>query len=800
MLDFVRAFLSSSTPWEQILPLLFVFGFAPLLALGTYYKYNARRTLPWLAAMFLENLGLGFAWSWLYDHDSPASSSRERERKPARKKHHLRRADHAAARAENTHEGENERYYYYPGVVNISGTYCFLNSTLQAMASLCYLQPYLDAVHSRAVRLDVPTPVVDALRDALSDLNTPTPRPRVLRPVSVINALSGPVPGKQRSALFASREHQDAQELFQLVSEAVKNEARAVDDELSRDRGLGELSRAPSEELDAGATMTAVGRDKDAAAAVAKGVFDGLTANRRSCVECGYTEAVMHFAFDNWQLAVPRMASCRLEDCLTDYTRLELLNDCICRKCSMLATHKRLVAEAEKATEAASASGEHGVSSSKKKRAREARKLEARVKAALDDGRIEEDIKGVKMEKVFSRCSTKQAMIARPPLVLALHLNRSIHYGTSGVKNTCRIIFPELLDLTAFTTSGQLSTSPSAPISAPAAAPPPRSNTPTPATYAPRVLYRLAAVVCHYGGHSFGHYVAYRRKPRPPAAGTRRFAPPTVRCPLGCECARCVALGPIRDGDEDGGGSAAELAVGEMPAYAASRWLRISDENVEEVGIERVLAESAGTFMLYYERVVQPRPALWPVQSSPRSSEETIKPVGAKLGDGDAAVGVGVGSLVEALQQHPRGGARILRSVHAGRSRSPSVRDLSPASSLLDSLASSSSVREEQEPEPEPERTTPTPTPTLELLPTGLVAAAVPNGDVVHSDPDVQSHLPDDVSISKPQPPVKPDMQPATTPLSHSRSAQHLRSASPQPTHAHRPPSPSLARTVGLRA
>jgi ubiquitin carboxyl-terminal hydrolase 1 len=40
----------------------------------------------------------------------------------------------------------------------------------------------------------------------------------------------------------------------------------------------------------------------------AKSVFDGLTANRRSCMECGYTEAVMHFAFDNWQLAVPRMS------------------------------------------------------------------------------------------------------------------------------------------------------------------------------------------------------------------------------------------------------------------------------------------------------------------------------------------------------------------------------------------------------------------------------------------------------------------------------------------------------------
>lgn len=111
------------------------------------------------------------------------------------------------------------------------------------------------------------------------------------------------MPGKQRSALFSSREHQDAQELFQLLSECVKNESKAVDDELSRDRGLGELSRAPSEEPEYAGTAAV--REKDAG----KGVFDGLTANRRSCVECGYTEAVMHFAFDNWQLAVPRMAS-----------------------------------------------------------------------------------------------------------------------------------------------------------------------------------------------------------------------------------------------------------------------------------------------------------------------------------------------------------------------------------------------------------------------------------------------------------------------------------------------------------
>jgi ubiquitin carboxyl-terminal hydrolase 1 len=112
----------------------------------------------------------------------------------------------------------------------------------------------------------------------------------------MINALAHHSKGKS-NALFSSREHQDAQELFQLVSEAVKSEALAVHKEGLRDRGLGGL--APTRPT---ASSTAAAKDSE----IYKGVFDGLTANRRSCMECGYTEAVMHFAFDNWQLSVPR--------------------------------------------------------------------------------------------------------------------------------------------------------------------------------------------------------------------------------------------------------------------------------------------------------------------------------------------------------------------------------------------------------------------------------------------------------------------------------------------------------------
>jgi ubiquitin carboxyl-terminal hydrolase 1 len=84
----------------------------------------------------------------------------------------------------------------------------------------------------------------------------------------------------------------------------------------------------------------------------------------------------------------------------------------------MVATLTHLQEEADKLTEATNSDADPSLS--KKKRAREARKLVARVKAALDEGRIEEDIKGVKMEKVFSKASTKQSMVAR---VSIYHLN-----------------------------------------------------------------------------------------------------------------------------------------------------------------------------------------------------------------------------------------------------------------------------------------------------------------------------------------------------------------------------------------
>lgn len=143
----------------------------------------------------------------------------------------------------------------------------------------------------------------------------------------MINALAHHSKGKH-NALFSSREHQDAQELFQLISEAIKSEAMAVHKEGLKDRGLGGLAQ-PRPNGSASSSSTSGVLEPD----IIKGVFDGLTANRRSCMQCGYTEAVMHFAFDNWQLSVPRQV--RSYVCIvTSIPRLHILSHS-CRKVCM---------------------------------------------------------------------------------------------------------------------------------------------------------------------------------------------------------------------------------------------------------------------------------------------------------------------------------------------------------------------------------------------------------------------------------------------------------------------------------
>ncbi|KAJ7737414.1 hypothetical protein DFH07DRAFT_985524 [Mycena maculata] len=671
---------TTSALLAQILPLLILI-LAPALALRLFAFARARfrfrfpmalRLLPWHWGSGSSEIGL------------PHGHEREGERGKTRR---------VRTGAGQRYAGEKGRVEkadaLFPGLVNMSGTHCFMNSTLQALASLSSLPPYLLAIRTRAEALDVPTPVVDALLDLLSALNTPSSSAAPLRATALVEALCAPPPltasgsttNLKASALLATHEHQDAQELFQLLSEAVREDAQRVAREGARSRGLA---------------LAVSAANPNALASP----FDGLTATRRACVRCGYTAAIRHFAFDSVQLALGgAWGATSLHALLRAYTALEVLHDCPCRRCALRATARRLGEEAarlEGAPVSALASngmivdaggggavgngekarGKEGKDKAQEEREKDAateekekptpsrlrrlkavRRMEARVLRALEARRIEEEeldgwdwapaadgmaegtegggggggggkggrgggkakgaLDGVRIERVAGGVCTRQSMVGRPPAILALHINRSVHTGLRAAKNSAPVAFPAVLDLAPYTTGGVLRVEPAAALSG---GPIPTHLAPTSAPHDAAggregegegegeeeeegCVYRLAAAVCHFGQHAFGHYICYRRAP--------------------------------------------------------SGWLRISDARVERCGVEAVLAEGRGVFMLYYERVPPASPALEPrggvCGRDSAGSVETMRP--------GAGAGAGMwGSAGESV----RAKARVVRSVSVG--------------------------------------------------------------------------------------------------------------------------------------
>ncbi|KAJ7246797.1 hypothetical protein B0H12DRAFT_754118 [Mycena haematopus] len=317
-------------------------------------------------------------------------------------------------------------------------------------------------------------------------------------------------------------------------------------------------------------------------------------------------------------------------------------------------------------------------------------------------------------------------MLGRPPAVLALHLNRSVHTGLRVAKNGARVAFPELLDLAPYTTSGVLNLDPTAALSGSDVAFPSRANAHVErregegeGSEGAKCLYRLAAVVCHYGQHSFGHYICYRRAPvrvpplkaLPPSSATH---PPTSALspppPTSAPSPSPPTYAPAPPNPEGSAGT-------------GTGWLRISDARVERCGVEEVLAEGSAAFMLYYERVPEPRPpSPSPLTTTSTStstnnriaaaastgtSSSTLE-VGPDVYAGDSAEtirpahvdgGVGWAGVGRAMSMGPRSsgigiGPRVVRSVSLGLGASSraSLSSSSSASSSTLSLQSISSV------------------------------------------------------------------------------------------------------------
>ncbi|KAJ2861190.1 ubiquitin-specific protease ubp1, partial [Coemansia asiatica] len=341
------------------------------------------------------------------------------------------------------------------------------------------------------------------LKEVLEQLKPQKTNVSAYSPSALINCLS------KRGRWLLTRNEQDAQELFQLVSSILQTMRREVSASLFNSQFL--TQNAPLENSIISTTSSST---TTVSSTQPYNPLQGMAASRIACVKCGYTAAIRHFTFDNLSLSVPRKQATTIEECLSVYTVIDKLTDFKCRYCAVETTLDRTKRELVQLT----ADLEAAQGSQKR-----IRKLRAAIEKLSEQQKTLENalatnpeagLEGISMADPPPGMSTKQTMIARTPKILVLHLSRSIFLSSGDViKNSSRVQVQPLLDISPFTTNGHINTSASKPISAPAYSASLFNDSALDAARLNNCLYRLNAIVIHVGGHDSGHYSAYRRVP-----------------------------------------------------------------------------------------------------------------------------------------------------------------------------------------------------------------------------------------------------------------------------------------------
>ncbi|PLB44251.1 ubiquitin-specific protease [Aspergillus steynii IBT 23096] len=450
-----------------------------------------------------------------------------------------------------------------PGLGNWDNS-CYQNSIIQGLASLRSLDEFLE----RNIQLLAEKGLLSthqALKDIIERLNSAACYGQRLWTPADLKSMS-------------SWQQQDAQEYFAKVVDQVDLEVHQATKRQTRNLGL--KMAGPQEHVIGSESLP---EEHDVAPAAGqpheppsfRNPLEGLLAQRVGCMKCGWTEGLSLIPFNC--LTVPLGASYAydVQDCLHDYMNLEPIEGVECAKCTLLHAQdqlQNLLQQIEDDEGLSNTPDSPKLSDALRRSAQE--RLKA-VQEALEEEDFSEKILSKKCHIPAKNrvCSTKsrQAVIARPPKCLSIHINRSLFDENTGMlrKNYAAVRFPKMLDLSEWCL-GKDSTVAADKHTEQWDTDPRESMLPP----ADRVTdsfgrqYELRAVVTHYGRHENGHYICYRKY------STETFPVEVPESVLEA------------DGDKE----------------KSERWYRLSDEDVQMVSESNVMNQG-GVFMLFYEAV-----------------------------------------------------------------------------------------------------------------------------------------------------------------------------------------------------
>jgi len=433
-----------------------------------------------------------------------------------------------------------------PGLGNWDNS-CYQNSVLQGLSAMESLRPYLATFSTNNA---LPTDSTSSsLQEIVQKLNSPSN-----------NGSHIWTPAKLKS--MSSWQQQDAQEYYSKIVDDLEKEASKVFGAAAVKPGL-ENAEKKEEDL-----------DKQLAAPPFSVPLEGLLAQRVACTRCGFSEGLSMIPFNCLTVPLGSNYEYDLSECLDEYTHIEAIAEVECAKCTLLRTKtelNRLLGNASTESNDTASQGKKVLQLPPALRENVEQRLRAATNALDSDDFSDKTLKEACQISKKARASstkTRQAVIGRAPRSLVIHVNRSVFDEMTGdqKKNYAAVRYPRVLDLGKWMLGSRKTASHTDSAAQTAIADASESML-SDRSQRDQCLYRLKAVITHYGRHENGHYIAYRQHPPASHASDESEEPEDLQ--------------PTGDG--------------KLP------WWRLSDEDVSSVRDEDVL-QQGGVFMLFYER------------------------------------------------------------------------------------------------------------------------------------------------------------------------------------------------------